>query len=52
MALVEGTGDEAGGHALQAGEVEVAGETACEGTKGVGDHATAREWVDGADFKP
>ncbi len=33
VALVEGTGDEAGGHALQAGEVEVAGQRPCGGTR-------------------
>ena len=43
MALVEGTGDEAGGHALEGGEVEAGGNVACEGAEGVGDGAAPCE---------
>ena len=41
VTLVEGSGDKAGG--LQAGDVKVAGEIACEGGQGVGDRAAPRE---------
>ena len=43
MALVEGTGDEAGGHALEGDEIEAGGDVACEGAQRVGDGAAPRE---------